>query len=466
MIISTTQWDAARDYAASLLQANPETTTDDMARLLVEYEGGKLEKDDRELIIDDVFHPLNTANAKKISQCPTIEALEVKTPDTCIEAEWTKEDSVKWLEKTLKDYCTLWLNPNPEQALRRLVERNAELPIPLSDDEVVSIAKEGDKYAQVTTDDDSSDRIKPLSSSQLAKLPRKQVMWIIDNLLPHGVIFLAAAPKTGKTLLVQNIALAVTSGFKVLGLNRCEPGQVLCIHYEDTMDELREREDKMRGAAVNPNGLFYTEECPPLDEGGEDQIRAWLQSQPNPRMVIIDTFEYIRPAPTPGLTPYRQDVSDLKPLRRLAKEFTQVSFVVTTHTREMTSQDKLDSAYGTRGISGSIDCGWTIFPNGESKTSFKAYLVGRKVRRQEVIFKLDYDNLTWSFDGNAEEQIANDLEIKIMALFGDELRPMSPKLIAESIDENRNSVRSALTRLRGKHKLSLREDGKYQLMKK
>jgi hypothetical protein len=65
--------------------------------------------------------------------------------------------------------------------------------------------------------------------------------WIIEGLLPVGLTLLAGAPKAGKTRLVTQIGLGVSTGEKIfekIEVNKCD---VLCLFLEDSKWRIKER---------------------------------------------------------------------------------------------------------------------------------------------------------------------------------------------------------------------------------
>lgn len=66
--------------------------------------------------------------------------------------------------------------------------------------------------------------------------------WLVRELLPDGVVGILAAPGgTGKSLLLQQLAVAVAGGLPFLGCEIDRPGAVVYLSMEDDRDELRRR---------------------------------------------------------------------------------------------------------------------------------------------------------------------------------------------------------------------------------
>ena len=66
--------------------------------------------------------------------------------------------------------------------------------------------------------------------------------WILDNLLPLGIVgLLAAGGGTGKSFLLLQLAICIVTGRPFLGLSVNDPGAVLLLCAEDEREELHRR---------------------------------------------------------------------------------------------------------------------------------------------------------------------------------------------------------------------------------
>src|SRR5262245_55147261 len=81
----------------------------------------------------------------------------------------------------------------------------------------------------------------PCSAEQLLELDIPPYKWVVSDLVPEGLIVLAGRPKMGKSFLVLDIAYAVSTGGKALGVFQVSPGQVLYLALEDGLRRLQQR---------------------------------------------------------------------------------------------------------------------------------------------------------------------------------------------------------------------------------
>jgi len=94
-----------------------------------------------------------------------------------------------------------------------------------------------------------------------------------------------------------------------------------------------------------PKRLSFRCEMPRLSVGGLDVIRDWIASQPNPRLVVIDTLAMVRSPKKQDESTYDSDYAAVLELRKLANE-TGVAIVVVHHLRKADSDDAFDKGAG------------------------------------------------------------------------------------------------------------------------
>jgi KaiC/GvpD/RAD55 family RecA-like ATPase len=117
--------------------------------------------------------------------------------------------------------------------------------------------------------------------------------WLAWPILPAGrQVALYAPPKTGKSLLVLAVVVAVATGRPVLGGSAGDPVDVLYLDYEMTRGDLYERLDGMGyGPHVDMSHLHYASlpSLPPLNtEAGANVVLA-LALAVGAKAVVVDT---------------------------------------------------------------------------------------------------------------------------------------------------------------------------------
>jgi len=185
------------------------------------------------------------------------------------------------------------------------------------------------------------------------------IRWAIANLIPAGLGVLASPPKTGKSLLCYQIAVAIATGADLLG----HTTERRHVRYYALEDGARRSQDRIVALGVPERGwLDIRWEAPTLgrltgptlDEPGlEDEIEGYLSAYPD-GVVIIDVLAKVRPAGGKG-NAYDEDYAVLRALKHLCLQYPAAVILLVTHDRKAGSDDWMTRITGTRGVSGTAD---------------------------------------------------------------------------------------------------------------
>jgi len=209
----------------------------------------------------------------------------------------------------------------------------------------------------------------------------KPPTWVIRDLLPVGLTFVGAPPKSGKSTLTMGVA-ALVAGYecRVLPPFLSEVdhgGPVLAFSYEATAGELRHMLEEGLKVEVRNNGGILIADDPwkfRLDDAdGLDQMLFWLRER-NPRLVILDPlrdFHQLEEKDSGGMNRL------LRPLRQWAVE-RDSSVVVVHHTKkkeDIGGQAAMYTAADLRGTSalfGIADAVLMLTPKKDGWAEFNA----------------------------------------------------------------------------------------------
>lgn len=267
------------------------------------------------------------------------------------------------------------------------------------------------------------------------------IKWIVPGFLPEGLTVLAGPPKVGKSWLTLDIALAVATGGEVLG-QKVEQGDVLLLALEDNDRRLQDRLDKLTGDEDWPEALHYATDWPRLDQGGLQAIADWIDSVPNPRLIIIDTLAKVKPLlKGKGGTAYDNDVAALGPLHRQASD-RRVSTLPVTHQRKMETDDPLESVSGSFGITGTADT-TAVLVRGPGGMGNALYARGRDIAEFERAVKLV--DFRWQIQGDPLEVFAGDTRKAILKAIRE--GATTPKAIETASGLSGTAVRKTLGRM-------------------
>ena len=229
-----------------------------------------------------------------------------------------------------------------------------------------------------------------ITAAQLDDIDIAPLSWAVPGLLPEGCGILSAAPKIGKSWLVLALGLAVASGKPFLGVP-IEQRPVLYLALEDGQRRLQERMRRILDGQPAPEALVLWTD--PLD--ALDAAKRFVTDHRggNP-LIIIDTLARIRPPRQRGADIYREDYQFASSLKSIADLGATVLGV--HHTRKAESEDFLESASGTNGLTGAADF-VMVLQRRRTENNVLLKITGRDVA--EASYSLLFDDGLWTPNG-------------------------------------------------------------------
>ena len=214
------------------------------------------------------------------------------------------------------------------------------------------------------------------------KLPPSS--FVVDGLLPKGLHIFAGPPKVGKSRLLLQLALAVASGNKFLGLDT-EQGTVLSLCLEDNLSRLQKRVSALTDDP--PDNLHLATIAGSLAGGLCDQLVDFLEEHDGTNLIIIDTLQKVRDGTGDGNL-YASDYKDVGTLKRIADEY-GIALVLVHHLRKREASDPHMMISGTSGLVGAADGSYVLCKEQPGDKSVQLYVRGRDV--EEAVFTLEQD---------------------------------------------------------------------------
>jgi len=203
------------------------------------------------------------------------------------------------------------------------------------------------------------------SVPDLTEEERKPPEFIVDGMIPCGMTFLSGAPKTRKSFLALQLAIAVATGGTFFGHHtiRCD---VAYFDLEGSKSRISARTENM--TVTVPANLFVTNRIQErLSNGLTAKIQALHRQKPSIRLIIIDTYSRARGSPKAfGQNAYDADVSFLEPVQQMAlQENIAILFVHHDKKGAGFASDSFERLSGTMGISGSADAVLNLITEGK-----------------------------------------------------------------------------------------------------
>ena len=270
------------------------------------------------------------------------------------------------------------------------------------------------------------------------------VSYVVPDLIPEGLSIIAGRPKIGKSWLALDVCIAVAAGRFCLGERKPTQGDVLYCAMEDNPRRLQRRIDKLLSpfSAEWPKRLTLATSWRRLDKGGVDDVRQWIESVPEPRLVVLDTLAGVKPIRTQQ--GYTEDYESLAALHRLTSEYSGLAIAALHHTRKMEADDPIDTVSGTLGLAGCAD---TVLVLNRTSQGTTLYVRGRDVEEAEHAISFDKHACRWTILGDAAEVHRSTERGSILAILREAVEPMGPSEIAAAAEMKVENVKMMLHRM-------------------
>lgn len=270
------------------------------------------------------------------------------------------------------------------------------------------------------------------------------IRWVVPDYVPEGLSILAGRQKLGKTWLALDWGLAVASGGYAMGSIPCEPGNVLYVDLENGQRRIQSRIDMLhpdRRRLPDLNRLVWANSAPNLNKGFIQALEQWRTSVPDPRMVVIDVLQRVKPAGRSNQNSYESDYDALSGLQQWATE-RRVAVVCLHHTRKGGADDPLEALSGSNGMSACADTTLLLDRNGEGVT---LYVRGRDVEEKESALNFLAGN--WNLMGEASSVRISAERSRILSALLVADAPMSPAEIAVAAEMTRGNADQLLFKM-------------------
>lgn len=228
------------------------------------------------------------------------------------------------------------------------------------------------------------------------KFPEQRYLW--NSLLPDaGLAVMAASKAAGKTLLLLQLAAAITKGRDFLGFPT-KLTKTLFIELELSDHRTQQRLLKM---GIVPDGmLHFAFKWITGDEGLEtiaDTVKEYGYG-----LVIVDVMQMLWPMDADANS-YQETYKVLSPLRQMANDL-GVMIVLVTHRRKMQAEDYLDGVIGSVGIAANADVVFSLIrTRGEQEAIL--HIDGNDIESKKIALCFNSDPLGFSVGRASAEEI-------------------------------------------------------------
>jgi hypothetical protein len=307
----------------------------------------------------------------------------------------------------------------------------------------------------------ANSRVKTFTGNELREKEFPPVSWAIPDILPAGVTLFGGREKMGKSWLGFSLCIAVATGGYALGKMPVEQGHALYLSLEDPERRLHKRISRLAGDEVDLGGFHYATEWPTAEKGGISQLDAWLEENPECRLVVVDTLKRIRPRTSGKRNPYEDDYDALQPFVGIASKHNTAIMVLHHLNQQSEPHDPFDAFSGTSGLTAATEQIWLLT---RKRGDADAYLMidGKDIEEpQELALGWDAVTCSWTVQGDAQTYRLNKERREIVELLEREDEPMGPKAVAELLGKGYDATKQMMKRMNDDGQLAQEGYGKY-----
>jgi len=306
-------------------------------------------------------------------------------------------------------------------------------------------------------------KVKYLSATELMEKEFEPIRWTVPGLIPEGLILLAGKPKVGKSWLALHLchAVAFESGGYALGQIEVEPGKAVYYGLEDSERRLQERLKGISCGLPIPGNLFISNHLERLDAGGLEEIEAFLEDNPETRLVVIDTLARVKPRSRRNTDAYETDTEIMGGLQTLAMR-RGITVLVVHHMRKNVkdADDVFDGVLGSTGLTGTADA-TVLVQRGRQSKEIVMHITGRDVEEQQLSVRFDLsDRVPFNLMGTTEEVHMSDTRKEILEYL-EENGLTGPKELSKALGKNYNTTKVMLRKMLADGVI-VSENGKYK----
>jgi archaellum biogenesis ATPase FlaH len=284
------------------------------------------------------------------------------------------------------------------------------------------------------------------TAKELMMLDLPPITWVVPNLLPSGLTIIAGKPKTGKSLLALNIAVAVSTGRELFSQITTNHSQVVYFALEDNEARLQDRIDMISGcydAIVNSEDFKSSLDIQRYDIGGLEYL-VNITKDKDVKLVIIDTWQRFAPPKTTTESDYEFTYRVFTELSRLAKQ-NDVALILIHHARKNKSDSNytFDEIMGSTGITASVD---TMMVLSKVQELQKLEATGRDVESAELLLKFDKTTLTYTLTNTPYDDVSPERQ-SIIDLMDKVKKEFTVSEIADTLDVPKENLKGLLSKM-------------------
>lgn len=244
-------------------------------------------------------------------------------------------------------------------------------------------------------------KLNMVDADTLLYQPLDKPRFVVDGLIPTGLILFCGSQKIGKSWLMLKLCLCVSAGLPFWEMET-RAGDVLYLCLEDTFFRIQDRLFRLTDEA--DSRLHFAVASCKLTDGLIVQLEDYLKEYPGSRLIVIDTLQKVRTASKDNA--YASDYGDISQIKEFADRHS-LAVIVVHHIRKQNDSDVFNKVSGTTGLTGSADATFVLEKEKRASDTAKLYVTGRDTPYQE--YTLRFRDCSWELvERKTQEQLAKE----------------------------------------------------------
>ena len=241
-------------------------------------------------------------------------------------------------------------------------------------------------------------KLQTVNADTLLYEPLEKPSFVVDGLIPTGLILFCGSQKIGKSWLMLKPCLCVSQGIPLWDMPTRE-GDVLYLCLEDTFCRIQDRLFRLTDEASGR--LHFAVASDKLSDGLIVQLEDYLKEYPDSRLIVMK----VRTASKDNA--YASDYGDISLIKDFADRHS-LAVIVVHHIRKQNDSDVFNKVSGTTGLTGSADATFVLEQESRASNAARLYVTGRDTPYQE--FTLRFRDCSWELvERKEQEQLAKEM---------------------------------------------------------
>jgi hypothetical protein len=242
----------------------------------------------------------------------------------------------------------------------------------------------------------------------LIATPPVRPKFVIDGLLPTGLIYLAGRPKGGKSLLALQMAVAVASGKPLWG-REVDAGRCWYIDVENARWRVH---DRLQRAGIDTSHVPNLAWSFDWKRGNQNALTNALDTMPV-KLLVIDVWAKFRAPLDRRQDQYEQEGNELAFLAREANE-RAMAIVCVGHTTKSDIGDVYSQIGGSTAVAGGADALFVMRKEADDRRVL--HMTGRDVADSRFMLRLG-DDLQFRFMCDADSIVTDEQMRYLKAIY-------------------------------------------------